>query len=65
MAALTHLIRTAATPRDAALALSAVSAVRHVGISQGRVTPWPDAFLKAFIKVGVGSEGESEGERTE
>jgi hypothetical protein len=61
VAALTHLIRTAASPRDAALALSAVSAVRHVGIGQGRVAPWPDAFLKAFIKVG--REGEGEGVR--
>lgn len=58
VAALTYLIRTAATPRDASLALSGVSAVRHVGISQGRVAPWPDQFLKAFIKVGAGREGE-------
>lgn len=51
VAALTHLIRTASSRRDAALALSAISAVRHVAIGEGRVQPWPDSFLKAFIKV--------------
>jgi hypothetical protein len=53
VSALTHLIRTASSAREAALALSAVSAVRHVAIAQGRVMPWPDSFLKAFIKVRV------------
>jgi hypothetical protein len=51
VSALTHLIRTASSRRDAALALSAISAVRHVAIGEGRVQPWPDSFLKAFIKV--------------
>lgn len=53
VAALTHLVRTSSSPRDAALALSSVSAVRHVALGEGRVAPWPDSFLKAFIKVGL------------
>jgi len=55
--ALTHLVRTAGCCRDAQLALSALSAVRAVAVSQGRMQPWPDRFTKAFVKVGnVGKE---------
>jgi hypothetical protein len=57
VAALTHLMRTASTPRDAALALTAVSAVRNVAVAVGRVAAWPDTFLKAFIKVSFGFRG--------
>eukprot|EP00775_Hariotina_reticulata_P013160 gene13160-13290_t len=50
VAALTHLVRTAGSSRDAQLALSALSAVRAVAVSLGRMEPWPDHFTKAFVK---------------
>ncbi|KAF8059133.1 oligopeptide transporter [Scenedesmus sp. PABB004] len=48
---LAQLIATAATPRDAALALSGLAALRAVGVAQGRTAPWPDKLLKTFVRM--------------